>query len=413
MPKIAKELSAIEVARLTAPGFHSVGVVPGLAMQVSTTGARSWVLRAKVSSGKRRDMGLGAYPGVTLAQAREKAREARAAIGKGHDPILERQREQSALLAAQASVITFSAAAASYIKAKTPEWRNAKHAEQWGSTLSTYAFPVIGQLHVADIGQAHVMRILEPIWTTKTETASRVRGRIENVLDWAKTKGYRTGDNPARWRGHLDKLLPKPEKVTSVEHHKAVPVDDVPGFYQALRQREGMAARALEFVLLTAARSGEVRGATWAEFDLAKGLWTVPADRMKARKEHRVPLSTAALALLNDLHRVEGTEFVFSAPRGGQLSDMALTAVMRRMAVAAVPHGLRSTFRDWTAEKTTFPRDLAEKALAHTLASSVEAAYQRGDMFDRRRAMMETWADYLSTSTTTGNKVVQIGKKAA
>ncbi len=412
MPKIAKELSAIEVKRLAAPGFHSVGVVPGLAMQVTLTGARSWVLRVKVGS-KRRDMGLGGYPEVTLAQAHEKARKARKAIDEGEDPILQRQRAQSTLRAEQASVITFDAAAAAYIKAKTPEWRSAIHARQWRATLATYASPLIGRLHVADIGQAHVMRILEPIWTTKTETASRLRGRIENVLDWATTKHYRTGDNPARWRGHLDKLLPKPEKVKPVVHHKAVSVEDVAGFYQALRQREGMAARALEFVLLTAARSGEVRGATWAEFDLEKALWTVPAERMKARKEHRVPLSAAALALLNALPRVEGTEFVFPAPRAGALSDMALTAVMRRMELDSVPHGLRSTFRDWTSEKTTFPRDLAEKALAHTLESKVEAAYQRGDMFDRRRVMMETWAGFLSTPATTGDKVIQIIKKAA
>lgn len=411
MPKIAKELSAIEVSRLAAPGFHPVGGVPGLAMQISATGARSWVLRVKVGS-KRRDMGLGAFPGVTLAQAREKARDARRAIDSGIDPILERQRAQSALLAEQASAVTFGDAAAAYISAKTPEWRNAKHVDQWRSTLATYAFPVIGRLHVADIGQVHIMRILEPIWTTKTETASRLRGRIENVLDWATTKHYRTGDNPARWRGHLDKLLPKPEKVTPVVHHKAVSVDDVPGFYQALRQREGMAARALEFVLLTAARSGEARGATWAEFDLAKALWTVPAERMKARKEHRVPLSPAALALLNALHRVEGTEFVFPAPRGGALSDMALTAVMRRMELDSVPHGLRSTFRDWTSEKTTFPRDLAEKALAHTLESKVEAAYQRGDMFERRRVMMETWAGFLARVETKGG-VIALAARAA
>ena len=412
MPKIAKELSAIEVSRLIAPGFHSVGVVAGLALQVSNPDARSWVLRVKVGS-KRRDMGLGRYPDVTLAQAREKARDARKAIYKGIDPILQRQRAQSTLRAEQASVITFDAAAAAYIKAKSPEWRSDIHARQWRSTLATFASPVIGKLHVADIGQAHVMRILEPIWTTKTETASRLRGRIENVLDWATTKHYRTGDNPARWRGHLDKLLPKPEKVKPVVHYKAVSVDDVAGFYQALRQREGMAARALEFVLLTAARSGEVRGATWTELDLTKGLWTVPGDRMKARKEHRVPLSASALALLNALHRVEGTEFVFPAPRAGKLSDMALTAVMRRMGLESVPHGLRSTFRDWTSEKTTFPRDLAEKALAHALESKVEAAYQRGDMFERRRVMMETWAGFLSTPATTGEKVVQIGKKAA
>lgn len=396
MPKIAKELSALEVSRLKAPGFVSVGGVPGLSLQISPSGSRSWVLRVKVGT-KRRDMGLGAFPGVTLAQARDKARQARELIEQGHDPILERERAQSQLRAAQAGAVTFEEAANALINAKAAEWSNTKHAAQWKATLETYAFPILGRLHVADVGQVHVLQVLEPIWATKTETATRLRGRIENVLDWAKARGHRSGENPARWRGHLDKLLAKPTKIAKVEHHPAVPVEDAPAFYAALQDREGLAARALEFAMLTAARSGEARGATWAEIDLEKAIWIIPAERMKAKVEHRVPLVDRAVDLLKALPRVEGCDYVFPAPRGGKLSDMALTAVMRRMGLHYVPHGLRSTFRDWAAEKTNFPRDLAEKALAHVLSNAVEAAYQRSDMLERRRAMMDSWTTFIAT----------------
>lgn len=412
MPKIARELSALEVSRLKAPGLVSVGVVPGLSLQISPTCSRSWILRMKVGS-KRRDMGLGQYPGVTLAQAREKARQAREVIDHGQDPILNRQRAQSRLRADQASAVTFEAAASAFMNAKSPEWSNPKHAAQWIATLATYAYPVIGQVHVADVKQAHVLQILEPIWVTKTETASRLRGRIENVLDWAKARGYRSDENPARWRGHLDKLLSAPEKTTRIVHHPAVPVNDATAFYTALHQRTGMSARALEFALLTAARSGEVRHAIWSELDLDAGLWVIPAERMKARKEHRVPLSKQAIQILRDLPRLEGSEFVFPAPRAGALSDMALTGVMRRMALTFVPHGLRSTFRDWTAERTSYPRDLAEMALAHTVGNKVEAAYRRGDMLERRSAMMQTWADFLATPETKGKKVLPLTRQAA
>jgi integrase len=412
MPKIARELSAIEVSRLKAPGLVSVGVVPGLHLQVSATGTRSWILRVKVGI-KRRDMGLGQFPGVTLAQARDKARQARELIEQGHDPILEREHAQSRLKAEQASAITFESAAHAFMDAKSPEWSNPKHAAQWGATLKTYAYPVIGQLHVADVKQTHVLQILEPIWASKTETATRLRGRIENVLDWARARGYRTEENPARWRGHLDKLLSAPEKTTKVVHHPAIPINEVSAFYAAVQQRTGTAARALEFALLTATRSGEVRGATWGEIDLDAGLWVIPAGRMKGRKEHRVPLSKPALQILRDLPRLEGSEFVFPAPRAGALSDMALTAVMRRMGLAFVPHGLRSTFRDWTAERTSYPRDLAEMALAHTVGNKVEAAYRRGDMLERRAAMMDAWAKFLATPQVTGEKVVNLNRRAA
>lgn len=412
MPKIAKELSALEVSRLRAPGLVSIGGVPGLHLQISPSGARSWILRVKVGA-KRRDMGLGPYPGVTLAQAREKARQARERIELGQDPILERERAQSLLRAEQESYMSFEDAAHALIKAKAPEWKNAKHAAQWTATLEKYAFPAIGKMHVQDVRQAHILAILEPIWATKTETASRVRGRIEIVLDWAQARGYRTGDNPARWRGHLDKLLSTPSKTARVEHHPAVPVDDAPEFFSALQQREGMGARALEFAMLTAARSGEVRGATWAELDLERGVWVVPGARMKAGKEHRVPLSEAAIRILRALPKVDGSDLVFPAPRGGQMSDMSLTAVMRRMGLQYVPHGLRSTFRDWAAERTSFPRDLCEQALAHVIENKAEAAYRRSDVLEKRRTMMQAWAGFLAVPVVKGEKILPMTRNAA
>ncbi len=408
MPRKAKELSALEVGRLKAPGRYPVGGVAGLCLKVTPTGARSWVLRVMVA-GKRRDAGLGGYPDVPLAQAREKAREARDKIERGVDPIAERAAAHSALMASRGAETTFEEAARRFIEAKSPEWGNAKHAAQWGATLETYAFPVIGKLQVRDVTLAHIVKILEPIWTKKTETATRVRGRIESVLDWATVRGYRHGDNPARWRGHLDKVLPKPTKVSKVEHHSALPVAAVGAFVVELRKREGMAARALEFAILTAARSGEVRGATWPEIDLANRVWTIPGERMKAGREHRVPLSDAAADLLEKLPRFPGTDVVFVAPRGGVLSDMSLTAVMRRMEVDAVPHGFRSTFRDWAAEHTNYPREVAEMALAHTITDKVEAAYRRGDLFEKRRRMMDDWAKFCSTVQQAG-AVVPINK---
>ncbi len=394
MARKAKELSPLVVGRLKEPGHHAVGGVAGLYLYVSESGARSWVLRVLIA-GKRRHMGLGGFPDVPLVLAKEKARQAREAIGQGLDPILQRRAAASQLRSSQSLEKTFKDAAESYIDAHSDGWKNAKHRAQWTNTLETYAYPVVGALFVRDVAQEHVLRILEPIWKTKTETASRLRGRIESILDWATVRKYRTGENPARWKGHLDKLLPAPGKIQRVEHHRALPVSEMPQFMTELHKREGTAARALEFVILCAARSGEVRGACWAEIDLEAQVWTVPATRMKAGREHRVPLSKQMISLLKGLPRLEDNDLLFPALRGAQLSDMSLTAVMRRMEVNAVPHGFRSTFRDWAGELTNFPRDLAEQALAHTLESKVEAAYRRGDALEKRRQMMQEWADFI------------------
>lgn len=396
MPKKAKELSALAVGRLVDRGNHAVGGVAGLYLYVNEADGRSWVLRAMVGT-KRRHIGLGGYPDVTLAQAREKARAAKEEIAQGIDPIAQRKARSSQLRASQAAEKTFEEAAQAYLEAQGDAWKNPKHRAQWANTLQTYAYPHMGKLAVRDVGQEHVLAALEPIWKTKNETASRLRGRIESVLDWATVRGYRSGDNPARWKGHLDKLLPAPGKIQRVVHHRALPIDGMPAFMEKLALREGLAARALEFLIFTAARSGEVRGATWDEFDLQQRVWTVPGERMKAGREHRVPLSDAAVRLLQRLPRLAGSPWVFPAPRGGQLSDMTLNAVMQRMEVDAVPHGFRSTFRDWAAERTNHPRELAEQALAHALESKVEAAYRRGDALEKRRAMMQEWARFCTT----------------
>ncbi len=322
---------------------------------------------------KRRDMGLGGFPDVTLAGAREAARDARAMIRAGIDPIDKKRAARSALNAAQGKAMTFKACADAYISAHEAGWKNAKHRQQWTNSLASYAFPIIGHLVVQDVELTHIMAILEPIWRTKTVSATRLRGRIEQILDWAIARGHRDGLNPARWRGHLDKMLAAPNKVSKVKHHTALPISEVGGFMKQLRGLPGTGARALEFDDLTAARSGEARGATWKENELDGRVRPVPAERMKAGKEHRVALSAPAIKLLRAMPRMVGTDFLFpAAAGGGPLSDMTLIATIRRMGVDAVPHGFRSTFRDWAAERTNYPRDVAEMALAHTIGDKVE-----------------------------------------
>lgn len=353
------------------------------------------MLRVRVA-GKQREMGLGSFPSVLLAEAREKARAHRAKAEQGADPISARRAAQSAAAAERNVQQSFSSVAAQYIAQHTKTWKNQKHGAQWVSTLHTYAEPVIGSILVRDVTTAHVIKVLEPIWTTKTETATRVRSRMELVLDFAAARGLREGPNPARWRGNLDAALPKPSKLAKVRHHAAVAGDDVGLFMARLRDQTGMGARALEFAILTAARSGEVRGAVWSELNLADSSWTVPAERMKAGREHRVPLSKPALELLRSLPKGASDDWVFPGLRG-PLSDMSLTAVLRRMNVAATAHGFRSTFRDWCSEHTNHPSEAAEMALAHAVGDKVEAAYRRGDLFEKRVRLMSDWAKFLET----------------
>jgi integrase len=411
MARKAKELGALEVNRLTAPGLHAVGGVAGLALQVTDRGARSWILRATVG-GKRRDMGLGGFPDVTLAGAKHKAREKRDQIDKGIDPIADKLAKKSALAAAVAGAMTFSEATAAFIAAKESEWKNAKHGQQWRNTLATYVEPVIGSVYVGSIGLEHILRVLEPIWTTKTETASRIRGRIEIVLDWAKVRGYRKGDNPARWRGHLDKILAQPGKVKNVEHHAALPWREIGDFMVKLRDQSGSAARMLELAILTATRSGEVRGATWSEIDLPGAVWTIPAARMKAKKEHRIPLSDAAVKMLKALPR-DG-EFVFLSPTGKPFTDDVMSKLLGGMGRGDLTgHGFRSTFRDWAGETTAYPREVIEHALAHQLKDKAEAAYARGSLFDKRRRLMDEWAKFSSKVQGAGTVTPIKGKSAA
>lgn len=389
----AIELKPLAVKSISRRGATFVGGVPGLALVVHASGTRSWILRYKIG-GIRRDMGLGSFDDVSLASARETARTARVKIVIGIDPIQQRKAARSALIGDMVTALTFSECATKYMEAHESGWRNPKHAQQWRNTIETYANPVIGQMLVRDVGVPHVMKVLEPIWHQKTETAKRLRGRLEAVVDWAITRELRSGPNPARWKGHLETLLVQPSKISKTKHHRRLPYAEIPTFMGELRKQLGIGARALEFTILTAARSGEARAATWGEFDLTAGLWTVPAGRMKAGKEHRVPLSNAAVALLKSQKMVAISDFVFPSPRETILSDMTLSAVLRRMKVNAVPHGFRSTFRDWSAEKTDYPNEMAEMALAHAINDKVEAAYRRGDLLEKRRRMMQDWADH-------------------
>ena len=407
MPKIAKELSALEVSRLNKTGFNAVGVVPGLGLQIRGR-ARSWILRVKIAD-KVRDIGLGGYPGVTLAMAREAARQLRSKIAAGIDPIQERKVRNDELRAAQRKRLLFVDACRQFLEDKQSEWGNAKHRQQWENTLRVHALPVLGNLAVGDIELAHVLEVLKPIWHKTPETAKRTRGRIEKVLDWAKVHGHRDGENPARWQGNLENALPSISKIRVVKHHPALPYPEMADFIKRLRARKGTAAIALEFAILTAARSGEVRGAKWQEFDLKKREWIIPAERMKARKEHRVPLSDRAVEILTGIPKGQGDEIVFKAAQGGVLSDMTLGAVLKRMGVPVTTHGFRSTFRDWAGETTAFPREVIEHALAHQLKDKAEAAYARGTLMEKRRRLMAAWAEYCDQSAFIDANVIAIG----
>lgn len=396
MPRIVKPMGAAQVAKISRPGFHAVGGVAGLQLQVTSTGARSWVLRYSIA-GRRRKMGLGSFGDVSLAQARAAAREARALARGGVCPI---EARNDALRAAE-RVPSFDECAARHIKLRQHEWSSDKHAQQWANTLATYASPYIGSAPVDAITKADILDVLrqdsdgKPLWHAKTETASRLRQRIESVLSWATSKGMREGENPARWRGNLDADLPRPTRIAKVEHQRAVSLDDAAHVMGLIRGRRGVTAQALQFLILTAARVGEVVGATWAEIDLKKKRWTIPAERMKARRVHEVPLSAAAVAVLLRVGVDAPGRPIFANQKGEPLSLDAMRMQMRRLKLDAVPHGWRSTFRDWAAELTTYPHEMAEMALAHRIDSKTEAAYRRGNMAARRAGMAEAWALYL------------------
>jgi len=396
------KLTAAFVRNMRTKGKYHDGGGTGLYLRVEESGKRFWVQRITIR-GKRRELGLGSPPVVTLAMAREQALDNKRLIRAGGDPLAEKRKVRDTL--------TFAQAMEKYLVIKLAEFRNDKHRKQWRATLDTYAVPVIGAKQVEEIDMRDILRVLEPIWTEKTETASRLRGRIEAVLSWATVAGHRKGDNPARWKGNLSEMLAKPGKIARAGHFAALALSDTPRWWAELIRRDGMASRALQFACLTVARSGEVRGMIWAEVDLEAALWTIPAVRMKAGREHRVPLTGQAVDLLRGLPRMNGSPYVFFAPQGGMLSDMSISAVMRRMQAAeekagragyvdarsgrpAVPHGLRSTFRDWAAEQG-HDHVQAELALAHNVGSEVERAYRRSDMLERRREMMEQWARFV------------------
>ncbi len=406
MARIAKALGALEVKRLIEPGLTAVGTVPGLYLSIKPTGAKSWILRTTIGN-KRKDVGLGSYPATTLADAWDRARTALDTIRGGVDPVAERKAKQTAI------VWTFKTCALAYIEAFKPSWKNAKHGQQWENTLTTYVYPHFGDKHVKDVDTEDVMKAIKGEWSTKNETMVRVRNRIELVLSWAAAQGYRPkGFNPAQWRGHLDQVLPKPSKVNKRTSFEAMPIDGMYDFMRQLADVQGTSARCLEFTILTACRSGESRGALWSEIDLDAGTWSIPKERMKAGRPHRIPLSDAAIKLLIALPRFQDAEgndvdLAFPGLSGNKpLSDMSLTACMRRMKLTAVPHGFRSTFTDWVAERTSYPSEVREMALAHAIGNDTEAAYRRGDLFDKRRNLMVDWAFFLNTAPAKGNVVM-------
>ena len=420
MPKIAKSLGPLEVSRLSKEGFYSVGGCRGLHLRI-TGGSKAWVLRITIGD-RRRDLGLGPYPETGLADARRKAQELRDKVAAGIDPVAERKASQSALKASQARQVTFKQVAGQYLEAKASE-KTARHTQVWRSSFEMYVYPVIGDVLVQDVDLPQVVKVLEPIWNTLNDTATKLRGRVEAVLSMATVRGYRTGPNPADWKGNLDQCLPMPSKVAKVTKQPALPFRQIHDFLTDLHEIEGMGALALEFAILCASRSGEVRGAKWSEIDFQTATWTIPAERMKAKREHRVPLSDAVIKLLENLPK--DNPLMFPALRGGMLSDMTISAVCRRInerrergklapwtdeksGLWIVPHGFRSTFRDWCSEQTAYPREVAEMALAHTIGNQVEASYRRGDLFEKRRKLMNDWSRYCDTPPLADAKVIPL-----
>lgn len=428
MPKKVKEMSATEVRRLTCSvgkdglpfnTFHAVGGVSGLHLQVTPSGARTWILRT-IIGGKRRKVGLGGFPDVSLADARQRAREVKEKIAQGIDPIEERKAARRALVAAQLSTVTFADAMRDYIDMKAKEFRNPRQRQQWENSLNTYAVPHIGNVPVREIELPHIKAVLDPIWQEKTETANRVRARMENILGWCAIHGYRSNENPAKWQGYLDEVYPSPEKIKKKGHHSALDVDELPTFMGSLKKRTGTAARALEFLILTASRTNEVigdkrigkAGITWQEIDFKNKVWTVPADRMKTGKAHRVPLTAAAVALLKGIEPGTPSDLVFPGPKGDIPSNNFLSALLKRMDQPVTAHGFRSTFKDWAREHTAYADEVSELALAHVNSDATRAAYARSELIDKRRLLMNDWEKFCyhgKTDKTDDGKVVAIG----
>lgn len=401
---MARQLSRLSQMSIknAKQGMHADG--GGLYLHVSAGGARSWIYRYRLY-GRSREMGLGGFPTTSLAEARDRALECRRLRRDGIDPIGARRADRDAKKTERSKAITFAECAEQYIASHRAGWRNPKHAAQWRSTLAAHAFPVFGDLPVGAVDVNLVMRVIDPLWRTRTETASRLRGRIECILDWARTRSYREGENPARWRGHLENLLPRKSKLVQTQHYAALPFPELPAFMERLRVEPSTVARALEFAILTAGRTGEVLGARWREIDLAERVWILPAERMKGGRQHRVPLSDAAMAVLDKLPL--DREFLFA----GRQADRPLSknVMLRRVQREGLTtHGFRSTFRDWAAERTTFQREVCEMALAHAIPDQVEAAYRRGDLFDKRRLLMEAWGKFCSTPATPAGVVVPL-----
>jgi integrase len=413
--KRAGSLTAKRVERTTKPGRYRDGLVKGLLLQISASDAtddrpatlrKSWVLRFELH-GRERMMGLGSAADFSLKEARERARSARQLLADGIDPLATKRATLAAAKAAAAKVLSFREAAQRYFDQHEAEWSNAVHRDQFLSSLRTYAFPFIGTTDVAVIDTSDVLRVLQPIWLTKTTTASRVRNRIESVLDWAVVSNHRPrGDNPARWRGHLDQVLAKPAKVAPKQHHAALPYAELPAFLMDLRQREDVAAGALEFTILTAGRTREIIGAKWSEIDLDNAMmWVVPAARMKMKHEHRVPLSPAAVALLRVLPREDGNDFVFVGPHAGLgLGGMSMSRLLHRMGHRETVHGFRSSFSDWAHEETSHANHTIEISLAHKVGTEVEQAYRRKDMFAKRVKLMADWSRYCTTKPVAKTK---------
>jgi integrase len=409
MARTLNRLSTFKVEKSKQPGMYADG--GGLYLRVAEGGSKQWIFRY-VANGRLRDMGIGPCHTLSLAEARERATEARKLRLDGIDPIEHKRTQRAARQAAAEGAKTFKQCVEGFIKDNEAEWSNPKHRKQWETTLSTYVYPTLGSLPVATIDTPLVLKVVKPLWERVPETASRVRGRIESVLGWATVHHYRTGDNPARWKGLLEHALPARLKVAKVKHHAALPYAETPSFMVKVRQDDRIAARCLEFIALTATRVSETINATWSgkEIDLEARVWTIPADRMKADKDHKVPLSDAAVAILKNMLAIQHSDYVFPGKRAGRSvgANTVLRVAKETAGVDITTHGLRSTFRDWAAECTSFPKEVAEMALAHAIPNAVEAAYRRGDLFAKRAALMQQWADYCGGKTAEGDKVVSI-----